>query len=274
MNSAASRKVTMDENSRPWPFLGVRDRGPKPRQAGLTLTRDPGLGARGLDLAVESCHEFIDIIKFRNVTPALFTLAQLQDKLRLLRDRQIAAMTGGVLLEWAFAHNIVDRVIEATAEYGFGVMEISDGILPISDDQQARMAASVSSAGMRVVMEWGRKWPDRLAAPATVANAVKARIDMGAELVVLEESELDLVFALAPDARTDWFGEFQTHVDSNRVTFEAPDRDHQALLIQHFGSEVNLGPNLDLDDVLWVEPMRRGLGKQVGYDALQGVTNE
>ncbi|MCW2781936.1 MAG: phosphosulfolactate synthase [Marmoricola sp.] len=257
-----------ESEARPWPFLGVPERSSKPRDRGLTLARDPGLGARSLDISLETCAPFVDVLKFRNVTPALFPLSQLRDKLALLHSHQIAGMTGGVLLEWAFANRMVDRVIDAAAEYGFAMMEVSDGIIPIPDNEQDQLARKVRSAGLRLVMEWGRKWPDGMASPETVAQAVQTRVDMGAELVVIEESELNLMFAQEPEQLESWLSKFEAMVDPRQVTYEVPQRNHQALLIRHFGPDVNIGPNLDLDEVLWLEPMRRGLGKEVGYAAL------
>ena len=59
--------------------------------------------------------------------------------------------------------------------------------------------------------------------------------------------------------------ELVRRVGLEKIVFEAESTAHHVWLFNTFGPEVNLGPNIDLDLVVKLEPTRRTLSREGGY---------
>jgi len=251
-------------------FLEITERESKPRTSGLTLVRDPGMGLLETDAFLESAGFYVDYIKFRNVTPRLHSEALLKDKISKYKAYQIKTFAGGIYCEMANLQGIWKKALDYLVELNFDALEISDNIVPFTFQQKLDMVKEAQSLGLEVIFEWGKKWPNGPLDPTEAAKEINNLLDAGVSKVVLEEAELNVV--LGPKADSPYANlllELIDKVGQENLIMEAVESAQQIWLLKKFGPTINIGPNVNPDEVLWLEPMRRGIGRKVDYIALE-----
>lgn len=248
-------------------FLELPQRARKPRQTGLTLVRDYGLGIFAARDLVQSVGEYIDFIKFRNVLSALESDELVRAKVDLFRSAQIEVLTGGILFEVAVLRNRVDRLWPAVTSLGFSAIEISDNIITLSVEEKKNYVRQASAAGLKVIFEFGKKYPT---APLVVDEAVseiESILEVGADMAIIERSELDLLLGEAADRpEQERLIQLIQRVGMKHLVLEAETIPHMVWCIRNFGADVNMGPNIEPERVARIEPMRRGLAREIGYE--------
>jgi phosphosulfolactate synthase len=238
-------------------FLRVPFRSRKPRRQGLTHVLDKGLPVEEMTAALGVCGAYVDVWKFGWGTAYLDP--GLPAKLRLLRDADVLACTGGTLLEVAWQQGVVAEYLGWAAETGFPCVEVSSGVAPIRPDDKASLIQA-AVARFVVVAEVGSKDPRAPVTPADWAAATAADRAAGATWVVTEGRESGTVglFEESGEVRGDVADAVVDAVGAECVIFEAPRKEQQAWLIRRFGADVGLG-NLAPAEVLGVEALRLGL---------------
>lgn len=247
-------------------FIEIVERAAKPRTTGLTLVRDPGFGLQMLRAHLETAAPFIDYAKMRNLTPRLFPESLLVDKVALYREYQIEVFFGGIVFEAAWLQGQVDRAIAYASRFGVKTVEISDNIITLSLEEKLDFVRRYLDAGVSVLYEWGKKYPAAPLEPVRAADEIGHLLALGVSRVILEEAELSLLFK--SERGRGLLKELIGAVGAAHVIFEIANTEQQVWLINELGPDVNLGPNIALEEVLWLEPTRRGLGRASGYTAL------
>lgn len=251
-------------------FLELPQRTRKPREVGLTFVRDYGLGIFAARDLVQSVGEYIDFIKFRNVLSALESDELVRAKVELFRAAQIEVLTGGILFEVAVLRRRVDRLWPAITSLGFTAAEISDNIITLSVEEKKGYARQASAAGLKVIFEYGKKYPT---APLEVDEAVReieAILEAGAHKVIVERSELDLLLGERADKpEQERLIQLVQRVGMEKLVLEAETTPHMVWCVRTFGPDVNLGPNIEPEKVARIEPLRRGLAREIGYEFFQ-----
>lgn len=253
-------------------FVEIPEHSRKPRHAGLTLARDLGLG---YDLAaswMETVGEFIDFVKVRH----LFVLLMHDEetdatrrKIDLYRRHHIDVNPGGIVFEMAVLSKAVARTFSTLAHLGFTAVELSENMIPMSLDDKVRYIRQARQAGLKVLFEVGEKYPSELFDVERTATDIRTILDAGANLVILEKSQLDLCLGpKAENPQAEKLAELAARVGLERIVFEAEAAPHQAWLFRQFGPEVNIGPNVDIDLVCKLEATRRTLSREGGYGFL------
>lgn len=248
-------------------FIEIIERGEKPRKTGLTLVRDMGFGQQMQRALLESAAPFIDYVKLRSLVPRLFPESMLIEKVELYREYDVDAFFGGIVFEMAYVQGKVDKAIAYAAQVGVKTVEISENIITLSVEKKLGFVRQYLDAGLQVIYEWGKKYPTEQLDPRAAADEIQQLLAEGALKVIVEQGQLEILFK-SEGGRT-VLKELIAAVGAEHLIFETPDLAQQMWFINEVGPDVNLGPNIDLENVLWLEPMRRGLGRPSGYTAFK-----
>ena len=255
-------------NERKWEHLAMiaslrRQRSSAPRQNGLTMIIDTGLGLRATEDVLEVAGEFIDLWKFSFGTSVFLKPEMLRRKIALINRHRIMTCPGGTLFEAAILQHQCRVFMDCAAETGFTAVEISDGTIELPAQRRARVIACAREAGLVAVTEVGKKDPAAQPPLAELARQALKDLDDGAQWVIVEGREsgkgvgvYDAEGLVAGGAFDVFESVMGPHVQ--RLIWEAPLKGQQAALVERFGVNVGLG-NVAPHDVLALEALRAGL---------------
>ncbi len=248
-------------------FMGVPTRSRKPRTLGLTLVRDQGLSPRQLLDYAETFGEYLDYAKIKQFELWYMKPAVTVEKVGIYKAFGIKPFCGGTVLEAAYLQKLVPQTLESLREMGFTAVEVSDNIIEVDAAGMAKLIRSARESGFEVILEYGKKYPEESLNVDEAVAAINGSLEAGANLVVLERSQLDITIGY--DGRGSDGASLEklvAQVGLDKLVFEAESFDQQCRLIHTFGPDVNLGPNISPDFVIAkLEPARYGLGRDEGY---------
>lgn len=240
----------------------VANRMQKPRNDGLTMVMDKGLGLNDTLEMLSVSGKYIDYIKLAFGTSALYTTKLLRSKISAVKDHDIFIYPGGTFLEIAVMQKKMEDFLHRAGELGFSAIEVSDGTIPMTREVRVQVIRTAISLGFEVISEVGKKDPNSPFIVGEVADQIKGDLDAGVSKVILEARESGRgigVFDGTGDIIKDKFEEVLSEVrDVNLIIWEAPLKNQQQELILNFGPNVNLG-NISPAEVLALESLRVGL---------------
>jgi len=239
----------------------------KPRRSGLTMIVDDGLPLAWARDIVALAGNYIDLAKIKTGTARLYPREQLVAKLRLYRRNRIQPFLGGQFHEYIYATQgaaALPRYYAEALELGFKAIEISDNVVPLTDDQRRAQIRAAARAGLIVYGEVGSK--ELRSDPRTLVRQAEACFEAGAALVLIEAAEL----AERGRLRRSAIECLTRSLDMSRVMIELPGpwiRDVRSCdveelkraLVREFGPDVNLA-NVTPASVIDTEATRTGLG--------------
>lgn len=241
------------------PLAGRR---PKPRECGLTMVIDKGLGLSQTTDLMAMGADYVDIVKISFGTAALYPLETLHAKIRIIRLHGVTVCPGGTLLEVALMQNRLSQFLGRIASLGFNAVEVSDGTIQMSAARRGAVITAVLDAGFDVITEVGKKDPTQHLPPEEVVDRVRFDLDYGAKLVVLEARESGKGVGIFTGDGSVKEAELESILggldDPSVVMWEAPLKNQQAYLILRLGVNVNLG-NVPPGDIYALEALRLGL---------------
>ena len=234
----------------------------KPRSCALTSVLDKGLGPGQVRDLVSVASEWMDVVKLGWGSARLTGEKALREKIDVYKAADIAVCTGGTFFELALAQGKVDEFLEAARGLGIGMVEVSNGIHPMSEDDKLSLIRKVRTAGFRVWSEVGKKDPEedaRIGFGERIA-AVERELEAGAEKVVLEARESGTVgiYDRSGNPALELIDRMAESVGFDNLVFEAPLKPQQVWMIRHFGSRVNLG-NVPAAEAIPLATLRTGL---------------
>lgn len=234
----------------------------KPRNCGITMVMDKGMGLSKLNDLLTVSGEYIDLIKFTHGTSTLQSPVLLQEKVEIIKSNSIDVMPGGTLLEAAIFQGAEDAFLKKAAEIGFTVIEVSDATLPISETKKANTVKKALDLGFKVITEVGIKDPDAQLPIKAMAEQMDKELELGVAFVIMDATEFGMgvgIYDINGQIRQDYLDEINEVLGSkiSKIMWEAPSKGQQALLIRRFGNNVNLG-NIQPDEIIPVESLRRG----------------
>jgi phosphosulfolactate synthase len=255
-------------SDRPW--LGVLGldaaidrRLQRPRQRGITMVIDTGLGQIATADILEIAAPHVDHWKFAFGTSALMPVQALRHKLELLAAHGLLTYPGGTLLEAAIVQQHCRVYMRRARELGFQAVEISDGTIDLPADRRRRVIDCARDAGLVAITEVGKKDPTRQPEAGELAEQALKDLEWGAAWVIVEAREsgrgigiYDDVGALKGGFLEEIAGLLGDRTD--RLIWEAPQKDQQAALVRRFGANVSLG-NVTAREALALEALRSGL---------------
>lgn len=248
-----------------YPYLTLPERQDKPRNVGCTMVHDSGIGTAHLELVLETAAPYIDYYKFRSMTHILYPEEITFGKIALLKNHQIKPFMGGNVLELAYVEGTLEEHLVYTTENGWKATEISETYVKFPDKLKFELIDRCAGDGLEVFYEWGLKHPEKRLDPAIAAEEVRRYIDAGVSIAIIEEGEIDLL--IGKDGKGEYgdiLKEFFELVGPEHLMVECGNIQQVGWFMREMGTVINLG-NLNLDQTIEIEPLRRGMGRAVDY---------
>ncbi len=229
----------------------------KNRDIGLTMVMDTGLSTREAQNLVESCANFIDIIKLGFGTGIISK--NIKEKIKLYQKNNIKVHLGGTLFEAFIIRNMFDDFIKFIKNLNLDTIEISDGSIDMNHQQKCEYISELSKK-FTVFSEVGYKKSNKILAPSKWIQLMQKELDAGSWKVIAEARESGTVGVFRKDGeiRSDLIEEILTKIPNEKILWEAPKKDQQVWFIKLMGCNVNLG-NIDPKSVIPLECLRLGL---------------
>ncbi len=241
-----------------FPFIRVAPRPSKPRERGLTIVADRGMGPARVADIIEASGDFVDYFKLGIGAWRLQTEAFLKRKIKVLKGAGIKVFFAGDATEAAFVQGVSVQLYEAAKRLGADAVEVSSAQVVMALEDKCKLIRMAKAAGLRVVAEAGQKGQENWTqSQSYVFTQVEAYQKAGAWKVLVQgEGISEGVDAIKDTLLLNLVARF----DVQDFIFQAKDAVSQAWYIGAFGNAVNL----DVDDhqVIDVELLRRGVRKR------------
>lgn len=241
----------------------------KPRNCGITMVLDKGLGFETAESLMDISGEYVDYLKFGWGTSIVHDREIIKAKVEMYKNHDITPYTGGTLFELAYSANKLDEFFDEARDLGFPAIEISDGSINIQHNDKLNCIKRAKTEGFEVLSEVGKKDPN-LDKELTLDERIKnmqEELDAGSSLIIVEAREGGKnigIFDNAGNAKEDEIDAILDEIDGDKILWEAPNKDQQVFFILKLGNTVNLG-NVSSDDITSLETLRQGLrGDTVG----------
>ena len=244
----------------------IPKRSDKPRNKGITMMMDKGLGLRETEHFIEASAHLTDLVKFGFGTA--FVTSQLEEKLKIYRAAGIRPYFGGTLFEAFYARGMFKEFVKMLDKYDLDLAEISDGSIIIPPEEKCKLIHELSQT-RTVLSEVGSKDSGILISPAKWVRLMKAELEAGSWKVIAEGREAGNVGVFRPNgtAHSMLINRIIASVKPEDILWEAPQKNQQVWFIKLFGAEVNLG-NIAPNDVIPLECLRLGLRGDTFFDFL------
>ena len=247
-------------------FLDLIEREEKPRKCGLTAIVDKGLGPTQLTAALEASAPYIDYLKLNTYSFRLYPEDMVKAKIDLCHQNQIKMILGGNVGELAWLQGNWEKLTEEGRKFGWDVFEISETYVNLTDKEKAYMVTHCADMGYEVIYEWGLKHPTVPLDPNQAADDVLKLLEQNIQFIILEEGEVDMLLGKDGSApHGDRLASFFEKVGIENIMVEAVQLRQLSWLMKNFGASVNIGPNTSFEQLMSLEPMRRGIGRGVDY---------
>ena len=247
----------------------LKEREEKPRQKGITMVLDKGLGLETAESLMNISGDYVDYLKFGWGTSIVHEQDIIKDKVAMYKSHNITPYTGGTLFELAYMNDKLEEFFQEAHDLGFEAIEVSDGSTTISHDKKLECIESAKKDGFEVLSEVGKKDPglDKELSLDERIEYMQNELEAGSSLIIVEAREGGKnigIYDKAGNAKEDEIDYILDNFDGNKILWEAPNKDQQVFFILKLGNDVNLG-NVSTDDITSLETLRRGLrGATVG----------
>ena len=247
----------------------LKEREEKPRQKGITMVLDKGLGLETAESLMNISGDYVDYLKFERGTSIVHEQDIIKDKVAMYKSHNITPYTGGTLFELAYMNDKLEEFFQEAHDLGFEAIEVSDGSTTISHDKKLECIESAKKDGFEVLSEVGKKDPglDKELSLDERIEYMQNELEAGSSLIIVEAREGGKnigIYDKAGNAKEDEIDYILDNFDGNKILWEAPNKDQQVFFILKLGNDVNLG-NVSTDDITSLETLRRGLrGDTVG----------
>jgi len=229
----------------------------KPRTTGFTMVMDKGLSLREVSDLIETCGEYIDIIKLGWGTS--YVSPKLDEKLQLYKDAGIPVYLGGTLFEAFVVRDQFNDYRDVLEKYELKFAEVSDGSITLDHAKKCEYITTLAK-DVTVLSEVGSKDAAKIIPPYKWIDQMRKELDAGAWKVIGEAREGGTVglFRDSGEVRQGLVEEILTQIPEDKIIWEAPQKEQQVWFIKLIGSNVNLG-NIAPNEVIPLETIRLGL---------------
>jgi len=235
----------------------IPQRPEKPRDNGLTMVMDKGLGLKEAELFIDSSAHLTDVIKLGFGTSYISN--NLKEKIKLYKQAGLKVYVGGTLFEAFIVRNMFDDYQKLIDNLGLNMAEVSDGSLEINHDKKCEYINKLSKQ-VTVVSEVGSKEEGIIIHPSKWTTMMKKELEAGSWKVIAEARESGNVGIYHTNGKTHTIlvDKIIAKIKVENIIWEAPIKSQQTWFIKQFGSNVNLG-NIGVQDVVALETLRLGL---------------
>jgi phosphosulfolactate synthase len=246
------------------PFIPERTL--KPRNSGVTMVMDKGLGLREAEHFIEANVDLTDIVKFGFGTA--YVSRNLEEKIKLYQDSGIRPYFGGTLFEVFYSRGKVEDYLRLLDKYKLDLVEVSDGSIILNHEEKCELIHRLSKE-KTVLSEVGSKDSGILISPNRWIKMMTNELQAGSWKVIAEGREAGNVGVFRPNgsAHTLLINMITSKVKPENILWEAPQKNQQVWFIKLFGANVNLG-NIAPNEVIPLECLRLGLRGDTFFDYL------
>lgn len=229
----------------------------KPRTKGFTMAMDKGLSLREVEDFVDSCGDFVDIVKLGWATS--YVTNNLSQKLALYEEAGIPVYLGGTLFEAFIVRGQFDDYRTVLDKYNLKFAEVSDGSISLNHDKKCEYISTLAKQ-VTVLSEVGSKDAAKIIPPYKWIEQMQTELDAGAWKVIGEAREGGNVglFRDSGEVRQGLVEEILTKIPEDKIIWEAPIKSQQVWFIKLIGANVNLG-NISPNEIIPLETIRLGL---------------
>lgn len=232
----------------------------KPRKSGITMLIDKGLTVHETRDLLSMNAPFIDFLKLTFGTAALYPKSVLMEKIDWASDFEVAVYPGGTFFEIALWQGKSELYFQSLVDLGFQWVEISDGSLTVIPGERTMAIQKAREVGLKVITEVGKKDAGNQPSGDWLAETARRDLEEGADWVIIEGRESGKGIGIYDDhgeVIAAKFNHLSTQLNLEKIIWEAPLKAQQALLINKFGPNVNLG-NIPPSEIMALEALRRG----------------
>lgn len=235
----------------------IPERTAKPRTKGFTMVMDKGLSLREVEDMIDSCGEYIDIVKLGWATS--FVTKRLREKIALFKEAGIPCYLGGTLFEAFIVRDQFSDYQRVLDDFGLEYCEVSDGSLEMNHNDKCEYISTLAKQ-VTVLSEVGSKDAAKIIPPYKWIEQMQTELEAGAWKVIGEARESGNVglFRDSGEVRQGLVEEILTKIPEEKILWEAPQKTQQVWFIKLIGTNVNLG-NIAPNEVIPLETIRLGL---------------
>ncbi len=235
----------------------IPERTEKPRDNGITMMMDKGLGPKQVEGFIEAAGRYTDLVKL-GFGSSYFS-DHLEKKIELYQEAGIEPYLGGTFFEAFIARDMFDDYRKLLDDQGLKMAEVSDGSVIISHEFKCQCVSTLSEQ-VTVLSEVGSKEEGILISPGKWINMMLSELESGSWKVIAEARESGNVGIYRPNgtAHTVLVNKIIRQVPQERILWEAPKKPQQVWFIDLLGANVNLG-NIGHEEVIPLETLRCGL---------------
>ena len=235
----------------------------KPRDCGITMVLDKGLGLETAESLMNISGEYVDYLKFGWGTSIVHEQEIIKSKVEMYKSHDITPYAGGTLFELAYKNDKLTEFFEEARNLGFPAVEISDGSTSIVHEDKLNCIKRAQNEGFEVLSEVGKKDPalDKELSLDERISLMQKELKAGSSLIIVEAREGGKnigIFDKSGNAKEDEIDFILDKIEPKKILWEAPNKDQQVFFILKLGNTVNLG-NVSSDDITSLETLRRGL---------------
>lgn len=251
-------------------FLRTNERSAKPRTVGLTEIRGPyyaAVGPRYLEDILSTMGSYVDSFKLNGATMPLMSESTIQRYIEICHNHDVKVSTGG-LIEFVLTQGpeAVKKYLDAAADYGFDIIEISTGMVSVPFTDYIRLVQDAKKRDVEVKAEIGIQFGAGGASSIADLEAegtgdarwavqrAKMALDAGADIIMLESEGIT---ERVREWRTDVPAAFIAEIGLENVMFEAADPEVFSWYVKNYGSEVSLF--VDHSQIFELECIRSGI---------------
>lgn len=233
------------------------DRNAKPRTAGITMVMDKGLSIQDAKNFLSVAHPHIDVLKLgfgtSHVTP------NLREKIEVYKSFGVPVYFGGTLFEAFLIRNQFDDYVAVCKDYGIDWVEVSDGSITIPHAEKCGYIEKLTKH-FTVLSEVGSKDAAHIIPPYKWIELMSAELAAGSTYVIAEAREAGTVgiYRGSGEVREGLVQEILTKIPTEKIIWEAPQKEQQLYFLELVGCNANLG-NIAPSEVIAMETMRIGL---------------
>ena len=228
-----------------------------PRENGLTMMMDKGLSFRQAEDFLASNIEHTDIIKLGFGTSII--TPNVAKKIKLYQDNGMMVYAGGTLFEAFAIRKQLDDYKKYMEDIGLNMVEISDGSMRMKHDLKCEIISDFAK-DFKVISEVGSKDASVEISSENWLKWMQNELSSGSWKVIAEAREGGNVGICNDDGgiKSELIDEITNKIASEKILWEAPNKNQQIWFINKFGANVNLG-NISPDGVIPLECLRLGL---------------
>jgi phosphosulfolactate synthase len=253
-----------------FPFIRMAHRPSKPRETGLTIVADRGMGLNKVADLIDAAGDHIDFFKFAMGAYRVQREDFIRRKIALLKDAGIRVFLAGDVTEAAFLQGVSRQFYQAVKDLGADAVEVSSAQVTMSLEDKCTLIAMARDTGLQVVAEAGQKGhEDWTRSQSYIFRQIEAYQKAGAWKVLVQAEGIS---EGVTTSKWDLILNTAARFAVQDLIFQAKDTPSQAWYLSTFGN----GVNLDVDDSQPVdlELMRRGIRRRNVFGLLGSVEPE